>query len=146
MLKGEKFAFIRGVPRLLASPHSFGRFGKSGAEMSELLPHLATVADDMAIVRSMHTTQFNHAPAQIFMNTGHQILGRPSMGAWLSYGIGSETKDLPSFVVLVSGTSNPEGGKSCWGSGYLPTRFQGRSTAQHRRSGAAPVQSAGRFA
>ena len=125
MLKGEKFAFIRGVPRLLASPHSFARFGKSGAEMSALLPHLATVADDIAIVRSMHTTQFNHAPAQIFMNTGHQILGRPSMGAWLSYGIGSETKDLPAFVVLVSGTSNPEGGKSCWGSGYLPTRFQG---------------------
>src|SRR5688572_10257273 len=90
------------------------------------------MADELAIVRSMHTTQFNHAPAQIFMNTGHQIVGRPSMGAWLSYGLGSESKDLPSFVVLVSGKSNPEGGKSCWGSGYLPTVFQG---VEFRNSG-----------
>ena len=125
LLRGEKLVFIKGVPRLLGSPHTFGRFGQSGAEMSSLLPHLSTVADEIAIVRSMHTTQFNHAPAQIFMNTGNQIIGRPSMGAWLSYGIGTANKDLPAFVVLVSGQSNPEGGKSCWGNGYLPTLFQG---------------------
>src|SRR5206468_11945070 len=76
-------------------------------------------------VRSMNTTQFNHAPAQIFMNSGHQIVGRPSMGAWLSYGLGSENKDLPAFVVLLSGKNNPEGGKSCWGNGFLPTAYQG---------------------
>src|SRR6185503_860202 len=93
LLRGEKLVFIKGVPRLLGSPHTFGRFGQSGAEMSSLLPHLSTVADEIAIVRSMHTTQFNHAPAQIFMNTGNQIIGRPSMGAWLSYGIGTANKD-----------------------------------------------------
>ncbi|PYV13067.1 MAG: sulfatase, partial [Acidobacteria bacterium] len=92
LLQGEKFAFIKGVPRLLGSPHEFKRFGRSGQELSSLLPHLGEVADDIAVVRSMHTTQFNHAPAQIFMNSGHQIVGRPSMGAWLSYGLGSENK------------------------------------------------------
>jgi hypothetical protein len=120
------------VPRLLGSPHQFKRAGRSGLELSDLLPQTATVADDIAVVRSMFTTQFNHAPAQIFMNTGHQIVGRPSMGAWMSYGLGSENKDLPSFVVLVSGKSTPEGGKSCWGSGYLPTVFQG---VEFRNSG-----------
>ncbi len=125
LIKGERFAFIKGVPRLLGSPYTFKRHGQSGAEVSDLMPHLATVVDDIAIVRSMYTTQFNHAPAQVFMNTGHQIVGRPSMGAWLSYGLGSENRDLPGFVVLLSGQSNPDGGKSCWGSGYLPTTFQG---------------------
>ena len=73
----------------------------------------------------MQTTQFNHAPAQIFMNTGHQVIGRPSLGSWLSYGLGSENSDLPAFVVLLSGENNPDGGKSCWGSGFLPTMHQG---------------------
>ena len=73
----------------------------------------------------MKTTQFNHAPAQIFMNTGHQVIGRPSMGSWLGYGLGSDNKDLPAFVVLISGQNNPDGGKSCWGSGFLPTVHQG---------------------
>jgi hypothetical protein len=132
LLKGQRFAFIKGVPRLLGSPHEFKRYGKSGLELSSLLPHMGEIADDIAVVRSMHTTQFNHAPAQIFMNTGHQIVGRPSMGAWLSYGLGSEYNDLPAFVVLVSGKHNPEGGKSCWGSGYLPTVFQG---VEFRNSG-----------
>ena len=73
----------------------------------------------------MHTTQFNHAPAQIFMNTGFQIIGRPSMGSWMTYGLGSECKDLPGFVVLVSGENQPDGGKACWGSGFLPSVYQG---------------------
>ena len=121
IVKGERFAFIKGTPRLLGSPFTFEKHGRSGAEISTLLPHLATHADEIAIVRSMTTTQFNHAPGQIFMNTGHQIIGRPSLGSWLSYGLGSENKDLPAFVVLMSGQNNPDGGKSCWGSGFLPT-------------------------
>jgi hypothetical protein len=125
ILKGERFAFIRGTPKLLGSPYAFARQGESGAEVSELLPHLRTVVDEIAILRSIHTTQFNHAPAQIFMNTGHQIVGRPSLGSWLTYGLGSESAELPGFVVLLSGENQPDGGKSCWGSGFLPTQYQG---------------------
>ncbi len=134
-VKGERFAFIKGKPKLLASPFQFRKHGRSGAEISELLPHLAKIADDITFVRSMQTTQFNHAPAQIFMNTGHQVIGRPSVGSWLSYGLGSESKDLPAFVVLLSGENNPDGGKSCWGSGFLPTSHQGVEF----RPGADPV-------
>ncbi len=123
--KGERFAFIRGVPKLLGTPHTFKQYGQSGAWISNLLPHLAEFVDDVAIVRSMTTTQFNHAPAQIFMNSGHQIMGRPSMGSWLTYGLGSEASELPGFVVLISGENQPDGGKSCWGSGFLPTVYQG---------------------
>ncbi len=125
LTKGERFAFIKGTPKLLGSPYEFKRCGKSGAEISELLPHLQGVADDVTIIRSLHTTQFNHAPAQIFMNTGFQIIGRPSMGAWMTYGLGSECKDLPGFVVLISGENQPDGGKACCGSGFLPTLYQG---------------------
>jgi hypothetical protein len=125
MIKGERFAFIKGTPKLLGSPFTFKRHGKSGQELSELLPGLAQHADEIAIIRTVHTEQFNHAPAQIFMNTGHQIPGRPSFGSWLTYGLGSENKDLPGFVVLLSGENNPDGGKSCWGSGFLPTVHQG---------------------
>src|SRR4026208_700051 len=123
--KGERFAFIKGTPRLLGSPFTFKKYGQSGAELSELLPHLASIADEIAIVRSLHTTQFNHAPGQIFMNTGSQVFGRPSMGSWLTYGLGSDSRDLPGFVVLLSGENAPDGGKSCWGSGFLPTVYQG---------------------
>ncbi len=125
IVKGERFAFIKGTPRLLGSPFTFQKHGRSGAEISTILPQLARHADEIAIVRSMKTTQFNHAPGQIFMNTGHQIIGRPSLGSWMSYGLGSENKDLPAFVVLMSGQNNPDGGKSCWGSGFLPTQHQG---------------------
>ena len=134
-VKGERFAFIKGVPKLLASPFAFRPHGQSGAQISELLPWTSKLADDIAIIRSMHTTQFNHAPAQIFMNTGHQVIGRPSFGSWLSYGLGSESTDLPAFVVLLSGENNPDGGKSCWGSGFLPTVHQGVEF----RSGKDPV-------
>jgi len=122
---GERFAFIRGVPKMLGSPYSFARHGESGQWMSELLPHLATQADRIAVVRSMHTEHFNHAPAQIFMNTGHGLIGRPSFGSWLTYGLGTENEDLPGFVVLLSGQYGPSGGASCWGSGFLPTVYQG---------------------
>ncbi|MFL6351194.1 MAG: DUF1501 domain-containing protein [Bryobacteraceae bacterium] len=125
LMKGERFAFIKGTPKLLGSPYEFKRCGQSGAEISELLPHLQSMSDDIAIIKSVHTTQFNHAPAQIFMNTGFQIIGRPSMGSWMTYGLGSECKDLPGFVVLVSGENQPDGGKACWGSGFLPTVYQG---------------------
>jgi len=125
VVKGERFAFIKGKPRLLGSPYEFKKWGQSGAEISELLPHLGAIADDVAIVRTVHTTQFNHAPAQIFMNTGFQIIGRPSMGSWMTYGLGSECTDLPGFVVLLSGENEPDGGKACWGSGFLPTVYQG---------------------
>ena len=131
-VKGERFAFIKGTPRLLGSPYAFEQVGQSGAAVSTLLPHFKTIADEVAIVRSVHTTQFNHAPAQIFMNTGHQIVGRPSLGSWLTYGLGSPNKDLPGFVVLISGENNPDGGKSCWGAGFLPTVYQG---VEFRNSG-----------
>lgn len=125
LTKGERFAFIKGTPKLLGSPYQFERCGQTGSEVSELLPNLQKVADDVAIIRSVHTTQFNHAPAQILMNTGFQIIGRPSMGSWMTYGLGSECKDLPGFVVLISGENQPDGGKACWGSGFLPTLYQG---------------------
>lgn len=124
-IKGERFAFIRGKPKLLGSPWKFAQHGQAGHTISELLPHLATVSDDISFIHSMHTEQFNHAPAQLFMNTGFQIPGRPSLGSWLTYGLGTENSDLPGFVVLLSGISNPDGGKSCYGSGFLPSVYQG---------------------
>src|SRR5947209_6864463 len=125
LYKKERFAFIKGVPKMLGTPHQFARHGKSGAELSQLLPHLATVVDDIAIVRSLHTDQFNHAPAQILLHTGFARPGRPGMGAWLTYGLGVESQNLPGFVVLVSGGKSPDGGASLWGSGFLPTVYQG---------------------
>jgi hypothetical protein len=125
LIEGERFAFIKGTPRLLGSPYAFEQIGQSGQWVSELLPHFKEIADDVAVVRSLTTTQFNHAPAQLFMNTGFQLPGRPSLGSWLTYGLGTENADLPGFVVLISGENNPDGGKSCWSSGMLPTVHQG---------------------
>jgi hypothetical protein len=124
-IRGQQFAFIKGPPKLLGSPHRFAPRGRSGQVLSDVVPHLATVVDDIAVVRSMYTDQFNHAPAQLFIHTGSPRLGRPSMGSWLSYGLGTENHDLPSFVVLVSGTAAPDGGTSLWGSAFLPTIYQG---------------------
>lgn len=125
LLKGERFAFIRGTPKLLGSPYKFEACGESGQMISELLPHTKTIADQIAVIRSMSTDQFNHAPAQLFMNTGFQIPGRPSLGSWLTYGLGSDNRDLPGFVVLISGDNNPDGGKACWSSGFIPSVYQG---------------------
>src|SRR5438067_2830775 len=125
LVKGYRAAFINPNSTLLGPKFKFAKHGQSGAELSELLPHLAEVADDIAIVKSMHTDAFNHAPAQIFMNTGAQIFGRPSMGAWVTYGLGSESQDLPAFVVFSTGQKGTSGGSSNWGAGFLPSVYQG---------------------
>jgi hypothetical protein len=125
LIAGYRAAFINPQSKLLGPKFKFARHGDCQAELSELLPHLATVVDDIAIVRSMVTDAFNHAPGQIFMNTGSQNFGRPSFGSWVTYGLGSETRDLPAFVVLQSGKKGPSGGNSNWGSGFLPTVHSG---------------------
>ncbi len=123
--KNKRFAFIKGDAKLMGTRRKFARHGQSGAELSDLLPHLATVVDNVCIVKSMVTDVFNHGPAKLFVNTGSSRFGLPSMGAWLTYGIGSESRDLPGFVVLQSGPRGPRGGNPLWGSGFLPTAYQG---------------------
>jgi hypothetical protein len=125
LLRGKRFAFIKGVPKMLGTPYEFERHGQSGAYVSELLPHFSKIVDEVTIVRSMNTDQFNHAPAQLMLHTGSPRFGAASMGAWATYGLGTENKDLPGFVVLTSGGNNPDGGKSLWGSGFLPSVYQG---------------------
>lgn len=124
VIDGQRYAFIQPDAAVLPPQFAFGKHGQSGAELSDQLPHLATIADKIAIVRSVHTDQFNHAPAQLFVNTGSSIPGRPAIGSWLSYGIGNEAEDLPAFVVLKSGGSL-SGGASMWSSGFLPSQHQG---------------------
>ena len=124
-LENERFAFIQGRPKMLGTPYKFARHGESGNMISELLPHFAGAADDVTIINSMYTTEFNHAPAQLFLYTGNPRFGHASMGSWLTYGLGSESENLPGFVVLMSGGTDPSGGKSLWGSGFLPTVYQG---------------------
>ncbi|MDP7106079.1 MAG: DUF1501 domain-containing protein [Roseibacillus sp.] len=124
VIKGQRYAFIQPDAAVLGPRFEFSRHGQSGAELSSALPHLSRVADDLAFVKSVHTDFFNHSPAQLFVNTGSGIPGRPSMGSWLSYGIGSEANDLPGFVVLKSGGSL-SGGAAMWSSGFLPSEHQG---------------------
>jgi len=124
VVKDQIYAFIKPDAALFASNFKFARHGQSGAEISEAFPHLATVADELCIIRSMNTHAFNHAPAQILMNTGSTLFGRPCMGAWVTYGLGSVSQDLPGFVVL-SSAGGTSGGASNWGCGFLPTVFQG---------------------
>ncbi len=109
--KGQRFAFIKGHPQLLGSPFQFAQHGKCGMSISSLLPNLAAIADDLTLVRSMSTEQFNHAPAQLLMHTGNQLLGHASLGAWATYGLGTLNRDLPGFMVLVSGGKSPDAGK-----------------------------------
>src|SRR5262249_32493663 len=125
LLKGQKFAFIKGHPKLLGSPHKFMKCGQSGNAMSELWPHLRGAADDLAIIKSMWTDQFNHAPAELFLYTGSPRNGGAAMGSWITYGLGTENQDLPGFVVLISGGTDPTGGKSLWSTGFLPSVYQG---------------------
>ncbi|TWT38369.1 DUF1501 domain-containing protein [Blastopirellula retiformator] len=122
---GKEFAFTKGTPTLLGTPHKFRQCGESGAWLSDAMVHLEEVVDDICFVKSMNTDQFNHAPAELLLFSGSPRLGRPSMGSWVTYGLGSENQNLPGFVVLNSGGSNPSSGKSAWGSGFLPSVFQG---------------------
>ncbi len=125
LLEGRQFAFIRGVPKLLGPQAHFARHGSSGAWVSDYLPHFAKMADEVAFLKAVHTDQFNHGPAQLFMQTGSPRLGRPSLGSWVTYGLGTENQNLPGFVVLTSGGKTPDAGKSVWGSGFLPSVYQG---------------------
>jgi hypothetical protein len=125
LYEGKRFAFLRGEPTMLGSSYRFARHGKSGAELSELLPRFAEVVDDVAFVKSMRTDEFNHAPAQLFALTGTARFGGAALGSWVTYGLGAQSEDLPGFVVLLSGAKTPDAGKSLWGSGFLPSVFQG---------------------
>jgi hypothetical protein len=126
-IEGKRFAFMGSShgTKLLGTRRKFAQHGKNGAWVSELFPHTATIADDITLIKSCAATLFNHAPAKLFMNTGSGQFGRPSMGAWITYGIGSDSQDLPGFVVLLSGPRGPRGGAVNWGSGFLPTSYQG---------------------
>ncbi len=124
VIGNQRYAFIRTDAAVLGPRFKFSKHGQSGAELSEMLPHLAKVADDIALIKSCHTDQFNHAPAQIFFNTGFSQPGRPSIGSWVLYGLGAETQNLPAFVVMSTG-SGISGGAANWSSGFLPTLFTG---------------------
>ena len=124
-LKGYRAAFINPNSALLGPKFRFARHGRCGMELSEVLPHTARVADDLCLVRSVQTEAVNHAPAQIMMNSGSQQFGRPSFGAWLNYGLGSTNDNLPAFVAMISGTGDQPLYDRLWGSGFLPSRYQG---------------------
>ncbi len=132
LLEGYRAAFIDPNSKLLGPKFKFARHGQSGAEISELLPHIAGIADELTIVRGMVTDAFNHAPAQLLMSTGTQQFGRPSFGAWTLYGLGSQSQELPGFIVFSSGSKGPSAGNANWGSGFLPSHYQG---VQFRGSG-----------
>jgi hypothetical protein len=124
-IKGKKFAFTFGVPKLLGTPRKFAQHGKGGVWMSDAIPHFHSIADEMCVIKSMNTDQFNHAPAELLVYTGSPRPGRPSMGSWVTYGLGSENENLPGFVVLISSGVQPNGGKNSFGSGFLPSVYQG---------------------
>lgn len=124
-LKGKRFAFTSGVPKLMGTPRQFARHGKGGIWLSDAIPNLHSVADELCVIRSMHTDQFNHAPAELLVYTGSPRSGRPSMGSWVTYGLGTENQNLPGFVVLISSGVQPNGGKNSYGSGFLPSVYQG---------------------
>ena len=132
LFQGKRFAFIKGRPKMLGHPHKFKQVGGNGLWVTELMPHFQEIVDDVTVVRSMSTDQFNHAPAEMMVHTGNMRAGSASIGSWLTYGLGSENSDLPGFVVLLSGGTDPTGGKSLWSSGFLPSVYQG---VQCRTSG-----------
>ncbi|HYH56832.1 MAG TPA: DUF1501 domain-containing protein, partial [Anseongella sp.] len=125
LLEGKNFAFIKGTPKLLGPQSSFMQAGEAGTYVSDYLPHFSEVVDEVTLLKAMHTDEFNHAPAQLLMQTGSARLGKPSLGSWTVYGLGSENDNLPGFVVLTSGGGSISAGKSAWGSGFLPTIHQG---------------------
>lgn len=124
-LEGKRFAFTSGVPKLMGTPRKFAQYGQAGIWLSDALPYLQTVADEVCVIKSMNTDQFNHAPAELLVYTGSPRPGRPSLGAWVTYGLGSESENLPGFVVLISSGVQPNGGKNSFGSGFLPSVYQG---------------------
>jgi hypothetical protein len=128
-LKGKRFAFMdsftKETPKILGPRREFKRYGKSGLWFSDLFPHIGSVADELTMVRGIRTENFNHGPAKFFTNTGSVRPGRPSMGAWVTYGVGTMSDDLPGYVVLQSGPRGPRGGAALWSSGFLPTAYQG---------------------
>ncbi len=124
-LKGKRFAFTSGVPKLLGTPRKFKQYGKSGTWMSDAIPNFHAHADDIAVIKSMKTDEFNHAPAELLLFTGNNRQGRPGMGTWVTYGLGSENENLPGFVVLISSGVQPSGGANNWGNGFLPSVYQG---------------------
>lgn len=124
-LKGRRFAFTSGVPKLLGTPQRFAQHGQAGAWISEACPQLATLADELCFIKSMFTDQFNHAPAELLLFSGIPQYGRPSMGSWVTYGIGSANQNLPGYIVLVSSGTFPSAGNSVWSNGFLPSVFQG---------------------
>jgi hypothetical protein len=136
-MEGKRFAFLKGTETLLASPRKFQRYGQCGQQLSDLLPHHAKIVDDVCWMHGLKTDVFNHGPAKIFVNSGSPQPGRPSMGSWVTYGLGSESADLPGFVVLQSGPRGPRAGSSLWSSGFLPTTYQGVPF----RSGPEPILS-----
>ena len=125
LLDGQRFAFIRGTPMLLGSQFPFSQYGQSGAWVSDRLPFLSSHVDDICFIKTMQTDQFNHAPAQLLVHTGQARLGHPSIGSWVTWGLGSENSDLPGFIVLLSGGRFPRVGNALWGAGYLPSIYQG---------------------
>jgi hypothetical protein len=125
LLQNQRFAFIRGHPKLLGTPYKFRQHGQSGAWVSELLPHLSRQVDKLAFLKAMWTDQFNHAPAELYLFTGSPRNGGAALGSWITYGLGSENQNLPGFVVLISGGTDPTGGKALWSTGFLPSVYQG---------------------
>ncbi|MBX3399696.1 MAG: DUF1501 domain-containing protein [Gemmataceae bacterium] len=123
--KGKRFAFIKGDAKLLGTVRKFGRYGQCGMDLSELLPHHRDIVDDVCWLRGMKTDVFNHGPAKVFLSTGSPQFGRPGMGAWVTYGLGSEADNLPGYVVLQSGPRGPRGGAAIWSNGFLPSTYQG---------------------
>ncbi len=132
LLEGKRFAFIEGVPQMLGPQQKFRQRGEAGNYVSDAMPHLASVADKLTFLKAVHTDEFNHAPAQLLIQTGSSRVGRPSIGSWVTYGLGSENENLPGYMVLISGGNNPDAGKNAWGSGFLPSEYQG---VQCRNSG-----------
>lgn len=123
---GKPFAFTSGTPKLLGTPQKFQQHGQCGAWVSAAMPKVAELADDLTFIKSLQTDQFNHGPAELLLLTGiPRTAGRPSLGSWVTYGLGSENRDLPGFIVFVSGGSLPSSGKAGWGSGFLPSVYQG---------------------
>ncbi len=134
-LAGREFAFTTGVPKLMGTPRTFQQYGKAGMWMSDAVPHFHTIADEITLIHTMHTEQFNHAPAELLLFTGQPRQGRPSMGSWVTYGLGTENQDLPGFVTLISSGVQPSGGQACWGSGFLYHRFIKAFSAEAKETG-----------